>query len=118
VGSVFRLAGDSLRGRPVELGQTNRSSRRPWFSRYFTGSRSTEMDVSIKYCVQWEYRPKAAGLADAIQKHCGIRPRLIEGNGGVFDVRVDGRLIYSKADTGRFPEHREVLDALDNCSAW
>jgi hypothetical protein len=31
-------------------------------------------------------------------------------------VRVDGKLIYSKDDTGRFPEHREVLDALDNLS--
>jgi selT/selW/selH-like putative selenoprotein len=30
----------------------------------------------------------------------------------VFDVRVDGRLIYSKHQKGRFPEHSEVLGQL------
>jgi selenoprotein W-related protein len=38
--------------------------------------------------------------------------QLIEGSGGVFDVRVDGDLIYSKDQTGRFPEHAEVLGEL------
>jgi len=27
-------------------------------------------------------------------------------------VVVDGDLIYSKAETGRFPENAEILDAL------
>jgi selenoprotein W-related protein len=34
---------------------------------------------------------------------------LIAGSGGVFDVRVDGRLVYSKHNTGRFPEPGEVV---------
>jgi len=38
--------------------------------------------------------------------------QLIEGGGGIFDVVADGKLIYSKHDTGRFPEHAEVLDPL------
>jgi selT/selW/selH-like putative selenoprotein len=33
---------------------------------------------------------------------------LTKGSGGVFDVVVDGRLVYSKRDTGRFPEPGEV----------
>jgi selenoprotein W-related protein len=37
---------------------------------------------------------------------------LIEGRGGVFDVVVDGRLVYSKQKTGRFPEHQEILDLI------
>lgn len=41
-----------------------------------------------------------------------MTPKLIEGSGGVFDVRVNGKLIYSKDQTGRFPEHQEILDAL------
>jgi len=32
----------------------------------------------------------------------------------VFDVRVDGRLIYSKQQTGRFPEHDEILSQLSS----
>jgi selT/selW/selH-like putative selenoprotein len=35
------------------------------------------------------------------------------GSGGVFDVQVaGGRLIYSKHQTGRFPEHEEIIAAL------
>jgi selT/selW/selH-like putative selenoprotein len=37
--------------------------------------------------------------------------RLIEGAGGVFDVEVDGRLVFSKHKVGRFPEAGEVLEA-------
>lgn len=33
----------------------------------------------------------------------------ITGSKGVFDVRVDGELIYSKAETGRHAEPGEVL---------
>jgi len=25
---------------------------------------------------------------------------------------VDGELVYTKHDTGRFPEHREILDRI------
>ncbi len=38
-----------------------------------------------------------------------MKPKLIEGRGGVFDVKVDGRLIYSKRATGRFPENDEIF---------
>jgi len=37
---------------------------------------------------------------------------MIEGSGGVFEVRADGKLIFSKAKTGRFPEDDEVLSKL------
>lgn len=30
----------------------------------------------------------------------------------MFDVRADGRLVYSKFDTGRFPEPGEVVALL------
>ncbi len=39
-------------------------------------------------------------------------PEFIKGRGGIFDVRLDGELIYSKHETGRFPEDAEVLQAL------
>ena len=38
---------------------------------------------------------------------------LIAGKGGIFDVEVDGRRIYSKHDTGVFPEHEEILRQLN-----
>ena len=36
--------------------------------------------------------------------------RLVAGNNGVFNVTVDGDLIYSKAQTGRHAEPGEVLE--------
>ncbi|MDH3302946.1 MAG: Rdx family protein [Acidimicrobiia bacterium] len=34
---------------------------------------------------------------------------VITGDKGVFDVAVDGRLLYSKAETGRHAEPGEIL---------
>ncbi len=39
---------------------------------------------------------------------------MIAGGGGIFDVKVDGKRIYCKKETGRFPEHEEVLGAISN----
>jgi len=33
---------------------------------------------------------------------------LVPGAGGVFDVRVEGRLIWSRQGTGRFPDIKEL----------
>ena len=38
---------------------------------------------------------------------------LVPGTRGVFDVEVDGSLVWSKADHGRQAKPGEVLTALD-----
>lgn len=38
---------------------------------------------------------------------------LVRSGGGVFEVRVDGRLVYSKKAEGRFPSYREVPDLIE-----
>jgi len=71
------------------------------------------LNVSIKYCKVWNYDPIAAGLAEAIQKEFGIPVKLIPSDGGVFDVRADGQLLFSKHETGRhIRDHEEVLSKL------
>lgn len=42
-------------------------------------------------------------------QHVLRETRLIHGSKGVFDVLVDGRLLYSKAKTGRHAQPGEVL---------
>ena len=37
---------------------------------------------------------------------------LIPSSGGVFTVRVDGNPVYSKQETGRFPNPGEVLNLV------
>ena len=37
---------------------------------------------------------------------------LVPSRGGVYEVEVDGRLVYSKKQTGRHAEHDEILGAI------
>jgi selenoprotein W-related protein len=37
---------------------------------------------------------------------------LVPGDGGIFDVRVDGDLVFTKSMLGRYPEPDEVLPLL------
>ncbi|MBD3160875.1 MAG: SelT/SelW/SelH family protein [Candidatus Eisenbacteria bacterium] len=56
--------------------------------------------------------PKAASLADAIDRRFGIKADLIEGSGGVFEVSAGAEKIFSKKETGRFPEDHEILEKI------
>lgn len=37
---------------------------------------------------------------------------MIEGGRGIFDVVVEGDLVFSKAETGRFPKPGEIATLL------
>ncbi len=37
---------------------------------------------------------------------------LVPGSGGIFEVTLNGRNLYSKEQTGRFPNENEVEDIL------
>lgn len=39
---------------------------------------------------------------------------LTEGSKGIFDVKVNGKIIFSKYSEGRFPEPNEVTKLLKN----
>lgn len=54
----------------------------------------------------------ASSLAATLKTKLGIKSELIEGSGGVFEVKVDGTLVFSKKKEGRFPEDAEILKAL------
>jgi selenoprotein W-related protein len=52
----------------------------------------------------------AASAILARYQHIVQSLTLTTGSKGVFDVVVDGNIIYSKAETGRHAEPGEVLD--------
>ncbi len=37
---------------------------------------------------------------------------LVPAGGGCFELTVDGELIYSKLQTGKFPDEKWALDAV------
>ena len=42
----------------------------------------------------------------------GLKAKLIPGSNGIFDVIVDGELVFSKDKTGRFPNPGELVTKL------
>lgn len=48
-----------------------------------------------------------------IRKHrADLETRLIKGSGGQFEVVLDGSLIFSKKQIGRFPATEEILEKI------
>ena len=55
----------------------------------------------------------AAGDLLANYQHVIDELTFVTGSKGVFDVEVDGDLLYSKHETGRHAEPGEVLDLFE-----
>jgi selenoprotein W-related protein len=51
-------------------------------------------------------------LAAELKQHLGLESELVAGHGGVFEVTVDGKVIFSKKSVGRFPEPGEIVGML------
>lgn len=51
-------------------------------------------------------------MQTAIKDKFGLVATLVEGHGGAFEVTVDGRRIFSKLKTFRFPEDEEILSKI------
>ena len=48
----------------------------------------------------------------AAQESLGIEPELVKGDNGIFDVRAEGKLVFSKHRDGRYPEPAEIIGSL------
>ncbi len=51
-------------------------------------------------------------MAEEIEKELGLKAELIPGKPNSFDVIVDGKLIFSKFETGRFPYQGEIVKKI------
>lgn len=48
-------------------------------------------------------------MAEALAQAVGIRAELVEGDNGIFDVALDGHVVYSRHETGGFPSDSEIV---------
>ena len=46
-------------------------------------------------------------------KTLGVKAELVPGRNGIFDVIVDGELVFSKSKRGQFPEPGEIGNKLE-----
>jgi len=51
-------------------------------------------------------------MAAALQNAFGRKVELIEAEDGVFDVAVNGEVVYSKRDEGDFPSDPEIVELV------
>jgi selenoprotein W-related protein len=76
--------------------------------------------LEIEYCTQCRWLLRAAWFAQELlttfQSELG-EVALLPGTGGVFEVRIDGAEIWSRAQEGRFPELKELKQRVRNVVA-
>lgn len=53
-------------------------------------------------------------MADELKERLGLDATLIPGHGGIFEVSVDGAVIFSKKSAGRFPEPGEIAGMIES----
>jgi selenoprotein W-related protein len=67
--------------------------------------------LEILYCRQCRWLLRASWMAQEMlttfSEELG-EVVLVPGTGGVFEIRLDGELLWSRKDRGRFPEMREI----------
>ena len=71
--------------------------------------------VEIEYCTQCRWLLRAGWTAQELlttfQAELG-EVALVPGTGGIFEVRVGGEVVWSRAAEGRFPELKELKQRL------
>ena len=48
-----------------------------------------------------------------MEKATGVKPKLTKSSGGVLEVTVNDKLIFSKKKLKRFPKKGEVLELME-----
>lgn len=56
-------------------------------------------------------------MAEALEDRFGIKAELVKSDGGAFEVSIDGEKIFSKLQTGRFPDHQEIFSAVEKAKS-
>ncbi|MEM2036675.1 MAG: Rdx family protein, partial [Candidatus Caldarchaeum sp.] len=78
------------------------------------------MNVRILYCVPCGHLPQAMDLAKNLLNRYGQRLNknfsvtLDTTDGGIFEVYVDGELVFSRHKERRFPTDTEIVEIIEN----
>lgn len=53
-------------------------------------------------------------MAEDLKQEFGFDVELVQSSGGIFDVEYKGKTIFSKSESGRFPDLGEVPNIIKN----
>jgi selenoprotein W-related protein len=71
--------------------------------------------LEIEYCTQCRWLLRSAWLAQELLTTFEADLRgvnLMPGTGGIFEVRLDGAVIFSRKQAERFPESKELKQLI------
>ena len=51
-------------------------------------------------------------MGDELKKNLGAEIELVAGSNGIFDVSLDGNMVYSKFEQGHFPQADEIIQLI------
>lgn len=74
-------------------------------------------NLSIEYCTSWGYLGRAVALSQKVLDEHKLSIGeliIIPSQGGVFEISLDGKLLFSKTELGRFPEDGEAEEIIRN----
>ncbi len=77
------------------------------------------VDLEITYCQPCGHQPKAMDLVNQLLSTYGMplnkrmNLTLHPADQGVFDVVVDGKLVFSRKQVGRFPTFDDIKKFVD-----
>jgi selenoprotein W-related protein len=71
--------------------------------------------VEIEYCTQCRWLLRAAWIAQELLTTFEAELKgvsLMPGTGGIFEVRLNGELLFARKEVGRFPESKELKQLI------
>ena len=87
-------------------------ARRPPHARIGASAIPAGPNIAITYCrlCNWLLRAAWMGqeLLSTFAEELGSVTLIPDDTGGVFEVRIDGKLVWSREEHGRFPEIKEL----------
>ncbi len=72
-----------------------------------------DLVIEIHHCSTCGFRSRAEKLALELQEAYGVESTLVVGETGSYNVFMNDELIFSKAETGRFPDPGEIVQIID-----
>ena len=76
--------------------------------------------IEIEYCTQCRWLMRAAWMAQELlttfEAEIG-EVALVPGTGGIFEVRAEGQIVWSRHERKRFPEIKELKQVVRDAVA-
>jgi selenoprotein W-related protein len=80
-----------------------------------TDANDRPLRIAITYCAPCQFLARATWIAQELLttfQDYTQSLELVPGRGGTLDITVNGKVVFSKHDSGRYPEMRELKESI------